>query len=124
MCMRQLERIEYIDGSRATEGGGCVMIANDKNDGDLCLSQAPQLKGELSLPCGVGGGCPIEISRKQDGIDLALNGSVEDCLQAVAKIEQTGVQARGWIEPTVVLDPQMEIGEMEQLHRRPRAGIG
>ena len=75
------------------------------------------MQGEFPLPGRIRGWCPVEITRKKNGVNLLLNGGIEDDLEATLEIEQARMQARGRVEPPVVLDSEMEIGEMEQLHR-------
>ena len=90
------------------------MVADYKDNGNSRAVQAVQLFGEFPLPGWAGSWGFVGITGEENGVHVLRQGEVDDESKTARKIGQSRVEAGRRVNVTVVLDAEVQVGEMQQ----------
>ncbi len=108
--------MEDLGGGGPAHGVGHIMVADEEKDGDAGARKAVDAPGELPL-LGLGrlAGL-IGVPAEKDEVDMVFQGEVDELVEGGQEIGQAGGKAGGGVDATVVLDAEVQVGEMDDLH--------
>jgi hypothetical protein len=90
------------------------VVAHQEEGRYPSLYQALNAFGELSLVGRGGVSAFIGIPGEEDEMDIIAQGVIDDGVKGSQEIAQAAIQPRDWVKVTVILHPQVQVGEMQE----------
>ena len=114
-----LERAKDLEGVGAGLGVGEVVVADEEEGGDAGLAEAADAPGEFALVRLGGLARLVGVAREDDGVDAFLEGVVDEVVEGIEKVLHARGPGLAREGPSVELDANVQIGEMEYAHQLP-----
>ena len=93
------------------------MVPDEEEGGDARLAEAADARGELALVRLAGLAGLVGIAGEDDGVDVLLDGMVDEHIEGVEEVLHTGRPRLPREGPSVEFDADVEISEMEYAHQ-------
>ena len=114
--VRDVERIEFLDGVGATEGGGKVVVADQQQGADAGLREADDALAPFALEGGCRGAVLVGIPGKDDQVHFFGDGRLDDGIQGLEEIQHAQRQARFGVVAAIIGHVDVRVGEMQEFH--------